>query len=193
MGLRQISCSLSWEGQRGKWILSAPQGSAAFIILQVCCSEVQAAYLWFILGMMHLLSVWMHNANSESKAGFSQSQLASLGTNVQRCPKRITRRNVNAFLRRSMFLYSERQWHSTLQNAIEKSTREKFCHSGKYFNYLNSQQNRSWLLNWKGEVSYSYSTKEEKAGTHPVVSQSFLPDTRLFPYLKTAVQLYGAL
>lgn len=39
---------------------------------------------------------------------------------------RITRRNVNAFLRQSVFLYSERQWQITLQNAVKKSTQKIF-------------------------------------------------------------------
>lgn len=75
--------------------------------------------------MMHLLSAGMHNANSDSSAGFSQLHLVSLGTtyrNALRCPKRIRRRSVSAFLRHSVFLCSEGQWNSTPQNAIGKTT-----------------------------------------------------------------------
>lgn len=74
--------------------------------------------------MMHFLSAGMHNASSDSSAGFSQLHLVSLGTtqrNALRCPKRIAWRNVSAFLRCSVVLCG-RQWNIILQNAIGKTT-----------------------------------------------------------------------
>lgn len=159
--------------------------SVTFVTLQLCCSEVQTAFICCIWYMMHALLVWMHNNNSDSKAGFSQSHLVSLGTNIQRCPKRITRRNVSLFLSRVCFSIQKGSGKctlQTLQNAIEKSTPENFCHSGRCFNCLNSQQNRSQLSNWKGEVSYSYSTKEKKAGC---ATDLFTP-LLLIPLLKNS-------
>lgn len=184
VGLRQISWGVSWEGQRGKWILSVSQDCAAFVTLQLCCSEVQTAFICCIWCMMHLLLAWMHKDNSDSKAGFSQSHLVSSGTSIQRCPKRIKRRNYSLFLSRVCFSIQKGSGKctlQTLQNTIEKSTPENFCHWGRWFNSLNSQQNRSQLLNWKGEVSYSYSTKE-KAGCVTELFTSLL----LIPLLKNS-------
>lgn len=68
----------------------------------------------------------MHSTSSDSKAGFSQLHLVSSGMNIQGHSTRITRRNVNAFLRQSVLPYVKRQWQITLQNAVKKSNQKIF-------------------------------------------------------------------
>ena len=138
---------------------------------------------------MHLLSVWMHKASSDSGAGgagFSQSHLVSLGTKHTESQGETSPR----FSDRVCFSIQKGSGRALFKMQLRKALEKIFVIQG---GALNSQHNRSWLLKQGGKYLAATAQKKKKAGVHPVVSQNFLPDFHLLPHLKTAVQLYGAL
>lgn len=93
--------------------VGGPQRQMDFVsAMGLCCLRNSTGVLQWGTGSLYLMHL-MYDAPfigvdaqcQLSNAGCSQSHLVSSGTNIQRCLKRITRRNVNAFLRQSVFLY----------------------------------------------------------------------------------------
>lgn len=141
VGLRWISFSLLWEGKNRKMDFVNAMG--------LCCYCNFIGMLQWgksILHLMHLrydASFVSRDAQCQQQGRLQPVPLGTTYRNALRCPKRITGRNVSAFLRCSVFLCSERQWDSTPQNAVGKNHLRNFCILGRWFITLNSLKGRS--------------------------------------------------